>query len=207
MSRQNCPSANTPIFSIIEKKCLNFLVRVWHCCARLYNAYSINYEFIERKGFMSNPMVRINAEQKFIRNEYGALCPTSKDLTLRINKFFEEAFYANKLTRPYEKGEWHRRHGFLGEVLNYDCYDINDESMLVQERLTSMSKYGASVISKDYYLVTKKDDKIFVKGAPKHLVVKLSKICPELGQVISIINEKNPILSAIALRDKSSVKL
>lgn len=144
-------------------------------------------------------------DQYFRRNEYGAICEMSPELSSRVKEFYKKIFADGIFEKPYQDGKWHRRHGFLGFYLNYDCYDISDNQILVQSRLTHRTKYGASVFNTDYMLFTEVGDKALLEHpVPNHLVAKLSKICPELGQTIEIINsqEKHPIVLAKNPRDK-----
>lgn len=153
---------------------------------------------------MNNATNNKNLKKDFSRNEYGAICSMSTEMGEKVKFFLEKMFTSETFKRPYDDCKWHRRYGFLGEYLNYDCYDISKNAILVQKRFTHRTKHGTSVVSRDYYLLTKKRNEILVEEAPKVLVVKLSKICPKLGQVINIIKKKeeHPIISAITLRDK-----
>lgn len=151
---------------------------------------------------MKSTIIKKDTKEYFFRDEYGAICNTSENLKEKAKYFYKKKFESGKFKKPYQEGEWHHRHGFIGDYLNYDYYDITENQILIQQRWTSRNKYGSSVCCKAYHIVTVNEDGISAKEAPKHLVVKLCKICPELGQIIDIINreEKHPLIAAENLR-------
>jgi len=74
-----------------------------------------------------------------------------------------------------------------GSALNYDIYDYARGVVLIQQRLTTCTKYGNSP-KKDYFLLIRSNGRIFKKEAPKKMaIVKLAKKDPEPGEIIKHI--------------------
>lgn len=118
------------------------------------------------------------------RNTYGALT------TNEGREIVCEAIKKGILDAEYCDVD--RKH--RGSALNYDVYDIKGNTVLIQKRVTTCTKYGNSP-KKDYYFLVKTSRKIKLVDVNKFkmTVAKLAKSACELGQVIDCINGKQTL--------------
>lgn len=140
------------------------------------------------------------------RNEFGALTAIPSELRARAQELLSKAIAAQKLKAPYHDMALHKRHGYIGRCLNYDCYDVAESCVLVQRRETERTKYGSSP-RKSYFIIRRCGRGVTVIDAPKAMVVKLAKASTGLGQVIQTITGKAkppPKLSNSSIPDKAA---
>lgn len=138
------------------------------------------------------------------RNNFGALTQMPAELSAIAKTLLNKAIVGKKLTAPYNAMEWDKRRGYLGWCLNYDFYDINESTVLVQQRETERTKYGSSP-RKEYYLIRRCGRGVTVTEAPKARVVKLAKMATELGQVIATLTgkAKKPLTQTAPFTEKT----
>lgn len=137
------------------------------------------------------------------RNTWGAII--SGEGINKAQEILCDAILAGKLDESYCDVD--RKH--RGSALNYDIYDFSEGVVLIQQRVTTCTKYGNSP-KKDYYLLIKTTGGIAKIEAPhKMSIARASKLGLPVGAVIQKIcgtSSSDDLFARFVVAPKMGVK-
>lgn len=117
----------------------------------------------------------------YTRNKFGALSWSGENTPINlINgiKLLKKAIALDNLPSEYIDTN---KKGF-GDCLNYDIYDVIRGAVLVQQRNTTIDKYGLHP-QKDYYIISDSGKKVNLVNR-KNMIVKWSRRAKKVGDII-----------------------